>query len=46
MTPHTHRVYVDGCYRCELNKDEAADALADEKFESPHGGAFSRGEEG
>lgn len=22
MTPHDHRVYVAGCYRCELNRDE------------------------
>lgn len=21
--PHTHTSYVEGCYRCELNKDEA-----------------------
>lgn len=26
MTAHTHRVYVDGCFRCELSKDEAEDA--------------------
>lgn len=22
MTPHTHREYVEGCYRCELGRDE------------------------
>lgn len=26
MTAHLHTKYVEGCYRCELNKDEAVDA--------------------
>lgn len=24
MTPHTHREYVPGCYRCELSRDEVS----------------------
>lgn len=27
---HNHRVLVDGCYRCELNKDEMRDQLEDD----------------
>lgn len=23
MTAHTHTEYVDGCFRCDLNRDEA-----------------------
>lgn len=26
MTAHDHRIYVLGCYRCELGRDEAHDA--------------------
>lgn len=26
MSQHTHREYVDGCYRCELSRDEYAHA--------------------
>lgn len=29
MTPHNHREYVPGCYRCELGRDEARDAETD-----------------
>jgi hypothetical protein len=29
MIAHMHTEYVDGCFRCDLNKDEAADALLD-----------------
>jgi hypothetical protein len=29
VTPHDHRTFVPGCYRCELSRDEAADPLAD-----------------
>lgn len=25
MTQHTHREYVPGCYRCDLNRDEEED---------------------
>ena len=28
MTAHLHSSYVEGCYRCELGKDEAAAAEA------------------
>jgi hypothetical protein len=28
MTPHDHREYVDGCYRCELSREVVADAIA------------------
>jgi hypothetical protein len=24
MTPHTHREYVEGCFRCDLSRDEVA----------------------
>ena len=30
MTPHDHTTIVAGCYRCELGRDEAASALAEE----------------
>lgn len=30
MTAHDHRVYVPGCHRCELGRDEYEDALVDE----------------
>lgn len=26
MTQHDHREYVEGCYRCELSRDEELDA--------------------
>lgn len=29
MTVHDHRTYVDGCYRCELSRDEAMTTPAD-----------------
>lgn len=29
MTPHDHREFVSGCYRCELGRDEARDAAVD-----------------
>ena len=29
MTEHAHTELVDGCYRCELNRDETAELLAD-----------------
>lgn len=29
MTPHTHRTYVEGCYRCELSRDEAEATMRD-----------------
>jgi hypothetical protein len=29
MNVHVHTEYVDGCTRCELNKDEAVDAAAE-----------------
>ena len=29
MTPHDHTTLVPGCYRCELGRDEALDALGD-----------------
>ena len=29
MTAHTHRTLVEGCFRCELNKDEIAAARAE-----------------
>jgi hypothetical protein len=25
MTPHDHRVFVAGCFRCELGRDEVED---------------------
>ena len=27
MTAHDHRSYVDGCYRCELGRDEVTDPV-------------------
>lgn len=30
MTPHDHRTFVPGCYRCELGRDEAHDAEVEE----------------
>lgn len=27
MTPHLHREYVEGCYRCDLGRDEEARAM-------------------
>jgi hypothetical protein len=32
MTPHDHREYVQGCYRCELNRSEVSD---DTRFNQP-----------
>ena len=29
MTQHTHRTFVDGCYRCDLSRDEAIAACLD-----------------
>jgi hypothetical protein len=29
MTPHNHRRFVPGCFRCELGRDEARDAAMD-----------------
>lgn len=33
MTAHTHSEFVEGCYRCELHKDEIASATAEMLFE-------------
>ena len=33
MTAHLHPQHVPGCFRCELSRDEAFDALADERDE-------------
>jgi hypothetical protein len=30
MTEHSHTTLVDGCFRCELNRDELEDDLAAE----------------
>jgi hypothetical protein len=30
VTAHDHRTYVDGCYRCELSRDEVADATPED----------------
>jgi hypothetical protein len=30
VTPHDHQQYVEGCYRCELGRDEAESAVEDE----------------
>lgn len=32
MTPHLHRDYVEGCFRCELSRDEVT-AVTDEQFD-------------
>lgn len=29
MTPHDHRKFVPGCYRCEMGKDEMTDGGGD-----------------
>jgi hypothetical protein len=29
VTAHTHRVLTEGCYRCELNKDEINDWITE-----------------
>lgn len=34
MTAHNHRTIVPGCYRCDLGRDEARDAMAEELAES------------
>ncbi|PTL55738.1 hypothetical protein [Paraconexibacter algicola] len=34
MTAHDHRTFVPGCYRCELGRDEAMDALVAERDEA------------
>lgn len=34
MTSHDHREHVDGCYRCDLGKDEAIAAAGDEVREA------------
>lgn len=35
MTPHTHRTFVDGCFRCELSRDEVmADLTVREHLEA------------
>lgn len=36
MTQHFHSEYVDGCYRCELGRDEAAIAEAERPCGRPH----------
>ena len=40
MTDHTHTTLTEGCYRCDLNRDEAAAAhaeiLADARFVLEH----------
>lgn len=33
MTEHRHSKYVEGCYRCELGRDEAHAALIEERDE-------------
>jgi len=33
VSEHRHSTYVPGCYRCDLSKDEARDALSDEVFD-------------
>jgi hypothetical protein len=33
MSAHTHTTPVPGCYRCELGRDEAMSALAEERDE-------------
>lgn len=32
MIAHEHRTHVEGCHRCELGRDEAASALAEDMF--------------
>lgn len=29
MTAHLHTTHVEGCFRCDLSRDEAADAMID-----------------
>lgn len=36
MTPHNHSAYVDGCYRCELNKDEVLFCYCGEPDHEPN----------
>jgi hypothetical protein len=31
VTAHTHTEYVEGCYRCDLSRDEAAQIEAEER---------------
>lgn len=33
MTPHDHRTFVAGCYRCELGRDETMSCLVEERDE-------------
>lgn len=39
MTAHVHLSYVDGCYRCELNKDEDARRLSGKRDDRWSAGA-------
>lgn len=32
--PHDHREYVDGCFRCELGRDEVESIRRDEEAEA------------
>lgn len=34
MTPHNHTRYVEGCYRCELSRDEARNQVIDRLAEA------------
>lgn len=42
MSAHSHREVVPGCYRCELNEDEARHALLDEAEQWARGHANRR----
>jgi hypothetical protein len=42
MTPHDHRRLVPGCFRCELGRDEAIDALDDDAIHVRNPGSASR----
>jgi hypothetical protein len=37
LTPHDHRTHVEGCFRCELGRNEATDGLTDSIHHGPDG---------
>lgn len=43
MTPHLHRSYVAGCYRCDLNRDEVEHPADDDCPDCEGSGSAYRG---
>ena len=45
MSDHTHTQYVEGCYRCDLGRDEVGSIVTDEMIEKAARESFAAGAE-